>query len=164
MNVSRRNLLRKAWEASTALLGGAAIWTSWEMLRPLRDANAGGVMKVGNPADYKLGTATYVREGRFWIVNAEGHLRALSQKCSHLGCGVPFCESSGFFECPCHGSKFNIGGEWITGPAPRGMDQHPLAIVGHDLTVDTSTKTPGPDHGSAKFSSKSLGPSCEGGQ
>ena len=36
---------------------------------------------------------------------------ALYQKCVHLGCRVPWCETSQWFECPCHGSKYNRVGE-----------------------------------------------------
>ena len=34
----------------------------------------------------------------------------LYQRCVHLGCRVPFCASSKWFECPCHGSKYNFAG------------------------------------------------------
>ena len=48
---------------------------------------------------------------------------ALYQKCVHLGCRVPFCETSQWFECPCHGSQYNRVGEKKGGPAPRGLDR-----------------------------------------
>jgi cytochrome b6-f complex iron-sulfur subunit len=48
---------------------------------------------------------------------------ALYQKCPHLGCRVPNCVSSQWFECPCHGSQYNQVGEKRGGPAPRGMDR-----------------------------------------
>ena len=47
---------------------------------------------------------------------------ALYQKCVHLGCRVPWCQQSQWFECPCHGSKYNRVGEKRGGPAPRGLD------------------------------------------
>ncbi len=65
-----------------------------------------------------------------YVVNANNHLFALSQKCPHLGCHVPFCESSGRFECPCHGSIFDLAGEYITGPSPRGMDRYDVTLDG----------------------------------
>ena len=37
----------------------------------------------------------------------EAGLVALYWKCPHLGCTVPECVSSQWFECPCHGSKYN---------------------------------------------------------
>ncbi|HYV58837.1 MAG TPA: Rieske 2Fe-2S domain-containing protein [Acidimicrobiia bacterium] len=63
---------------------------------------------------------------------------ALYQKCVHLGCRVPWCESSQWFECPCHGSKYNRVGEKKGGPAPRGLDRFVLQVSGGQISVDTS--------------------------
>jgi len=63
---------------------------------------------------------------------------ALYQKCVHLGCRVPWCDSSQWFECPCHGSKYNRVGEKKGGPAPRGLDRFVLQVSGGEITVDTS--------------------------
>ena len=52
---------------------------------------------------------------------------ALYQRCVHLGCRVPWCQSSQWFECPCHGSKYNAVGEKRDGPAPRGLDRFVVA-------------------------------------
>ena len=68
---------------------------------------------------------------------AQGYV-ALYQKCPHLGCRVPWCQTSQWFECPCHGSKYNRVGEKRGGPAPRGMDRFPLAVTGGSIFVDKS--------------------------
>lgn len=162
MAMTRRHLLRTGWKFGAALLAAAAGWTSWELLRPLATVGASGKIKLGSPENYKPGTATFVNQGRLWVANAGGHYFALSQKCPHLGCRVPFCESSGRFECPCHGSVFDIGGEWITGPSPRGMDQHPLTVDDGVLVVDTSKRINGPDRGATAFLSDPTGPACIG--
>jgi cytochrome b6-f complex iron-sulfur subunit len=159
---SRRRLLRHGWRSGGGLLAAAAGWTSWEVLHPRSGASASAKVRIGGTGDYAAGTATFVRAGRFWMVNADGHLLALSQKCPHLGCRVPFCESSGRFECPCHGSVYDIGGEWIHGPAPRGMDRFPLALDGDTIVVDTSKRLDGPDHGASAFLSDPKGPPCAG--
>ena len=62
---------------------------------------------------------------------------ALYQKCVHLGCRVPWCQSSQWFECPCHGSKYNRVGEKQGGPAPRGLDRFVLEVSGGNIIVDT---------------------------
>jgi cytochrome b6-f complex iron-sulfur subunit len=65
-------------------------------------------------------------------------LTALWQRCVHLGCRVPSCESSQGFECPCHGSKYNRHGEYEAGPAPRNLDRFSVAVNGAgELIVDT---------------------------
>ena len=77
---------------------------------------------------------------------AQGYV-ALYQKCPHLGCRVPWCQTSQWFECPCHGSKYNRVGEKRGGPAPRGMDRFALEVAGGDVIVDTSIPIPGPPIG-----------------
>ena len=69
----------------------------------------------------------------------EPSLMALWQRCVHLGCRVPACESSQGFECPCHGSKYNFHGEYQDGPAPRNMDRFVLEVDPNteDLIIDT---------------------------
>ncbi len=162
MELSRRRLLIAGWKIGGGLLGVIAGWTSWELLRPLKTAGAAGKITVGSAGGFQQGTATYFGQGRFWVVNANGHLFALSQKCPHLGCRVPFCDSSGRFECPCHGSVFDIGGEWIKGPSPRGMDQFEISLDGDNVVVDSSKRITGADHGAKAFYSDPKGPPCAG--
>jgi cytochrome b6-f complex iron-sulfur subunit len=77
---------------------------------------------------------------------AQGYV-ALYQKCPHLGCRVPWCQTSQWFECPCHGSKYNRVGEKRGGPAPRGMDQFVLSVSGSSIVVDTGVVVQGPPIG-----------------
>jgi len=160
MRLTRRDLLRRGWKLGGTILGVALAWTTYEALRPLAGAGGGGPVTLGNPADFKPGTATYFNEGRLWLANAGGHFFALSQRCPHLGCRVPFCQSSGRFECPCHGSVFDIGGEYVQGPAPRGMDRFELGLTNGVLVADTGKLLPGPDRGNQDFLIPPLGPPC----
>jgi cytochrome b6-f complex iron-sulfur subunit len=160
MSMNRRDLLRTGWKLGGTLLAAAAGWTTYEALRPLAGGASGGRVTLGNPTAFGPGSATYFNEGRLWLANASGRFFALSQKCPHLGCRVPFCESSGRFECPCHGSVFDIGGEYIQGPSPRGMDRYELTVVDGELVADTTKLVPGPDRGARAFRTPPLGPSC----
>lgn len=160
--VSRRNFLVTGWKVGGVLLIGAAGYTAYEALRPLATGATGGKIAVGSTSSFGEGTSTYVPAGRLYVVNASRHLFALSQKCPHLGCKVPFCESSGRFECPCHGSVFDLAGEWIKGPAPHGMNQYALSLDGQTVIVDTSKETTGPDRGAHAYLTPPKGPSCIG--
>jgi cytochrome b6-f complex iron-sulfur subunit len=160
VRLNRRELLRRGWEIGGTLLGVSLGWTAYEALRPLAGSAGGGSITLGSPADFQPGTATYFTEGRLWLVNANGHFFALSQRCPHLGCRVPFCKTSGRFECPCHGSVYDIAGEYVQGPAPRGMDRFELRLDKGTLVVDTGTLIPGPDRGKRDFLTPPLGPPC----
>jgi cytochrome b6-f complex iron-sulfur subunit len=87
---------------------------------------------------------------------------ALYQKCVHLGCRVPWCQSSQWFECPCHGSQYNRVGEKKGGPAPRGLDRFALTVdSGNNVTVDTSkTAFQGPPIGTNTTGQEAEGPHC----
>ena len=68
-------------------------------------------------------------DGTYWI--------ALYQRCVHLGCTVPFRNDCVSFKCPCHGSHYNVTGEWLDGPAPRSLDRFQMSLNGEDVVVHT---------------------------
>jgi cytochrome b6-f complex iron-sulfur subunit len=84
----------------------------------------------------------------------------LYQRCPHLGCRVPFCESSQWFECPCHGSKYNRVGEKTAGPAPRGMDSFLADLNGRSVTVSTGVIYNGAPIGVDTTKQQPEGPLC----
>ena len=85
---------------------------------------------------------------------------ALYQRCVHLGCKVPFCVASQWFECPCHGSKYNKAGEYKLGPAPRGLDRFAITVDGDTVTVDTVFVITGPPRGTNTTGQEKEGPFC----
>ena len=70
-------------------------------------------------------------DGSLWI--------ALYQRCVHLGCTVPFRNDCQSFKCPCHGSHYNVSGEYLDGPAPRSLDRFLLSFQGDSVVVSTGT-------------------------
>jgi cytochrome b6-f complex iron-sulfur subunit len=87
---------------------------------------------------------------------------ALYQKCPHLGCRVPTCATSQWFECPCHGSQFNRVGEKKGGPAPRGMDRFAVSINNGSVVIDTGAVFGGPSIGTNTTGQEAEGPHCVG--
>lgn len=64
-----------------------------------------------------------------WVVDSDGsYWLALYQVCVHLGCKVPFRDDCNSFKCPCHGSHYNIDGEYLDGPAPRSLDRFTMSF------------------------------------
>lgn len=161
--------------------GAAVIAFLW----PGASVGFGSKIKAGPLADVLNQVNTkkepfYVPEGRFYInpypkedvskaekVYAAGVVEgmqagvvALYQKCVHLGCRVPWCKSSQWFECPCHGSKYNRVGEKKGGPAPRGLDRFAVSVVGGQIVVDTKTVILGPAIGTNTTGQEQEGPHC----
>lgn len=77
------------------------------------------------------------------------NVRALYQRCPHLGCKPNPCIRNFWLECPCHGSRYDrlgvkVDGEAF-GPAPRGMDRFSVTVDGDGkLTINTGKITLGP--------------------
>ena len=85
---------------------------------------------------------------------------AVYQKCVHLGCRVPWCESSRWFECPCHGSRYNGWGEYQFGPAPRGLDRFAARIENGQVIVNTQNVITGPSRGAGVLDQPPEGAHC----
>jgi cytochrome b6-f complex iron-sulfur subunit len=138
--ITRRQFLGVIWGASfVALVGqfGAALFNFFQPRTV--EGGFGGKVNAGLVKEYKPGTVSYVQGGHFYISRLDnGNLLALWQRCTHLGCTVPYVKSKGQFQCPCHGSIFNTKGEVLGGPAPRPMDLFPIEIVAGRIIVDTS--------------------------
>ena len=77
------------------------------------------------------------------------NVRALYQRCPHLGCKPNPCEKNFWLECPCHGSRYDRLGQKALGstygPAPRSMDRFAATVEADGtLVLDTSKITLGP--------------------
>ena len=158
--MDRRRFLGWTWRALAVGLAAEAGWTTYDLLVPRPTGGFGGVVEAGAEGAFPEGDVRYFPAGRFYVTRVQGDLVALYQKCTHLGCRVPYCESSGRFECPCHGSVFNRRGEYLDGPAPRGMDAFPLRVENGKVLVDTGIVHEGPPKGVLTFRDEPGGPSC----
>ncbi|HEX2063731.1 MAG TPA: ubiquinol-cytochrome c reductase iron-sulfur subunit [Acidimicrobiales bacterium] len=185
LEVTRRQFLNRGVTGFFALGLGAFGASSLAFLWPSLSGGFGAKVTAGKLEELldEINTKrepVYVPEGRTWITTypkealgaAKGvytgavlagmqqGIVALYQKCPHLGCRVPWCNSSQWFECPCHGSQYNRVGEKKGGPAPRGMDRFGVEIQGGTIVVDTSTVVQGPAIGTDTTGQEAEGPHC----
>ncbi|HEV8564237.1 MAG TPA: Rieske 2Fe-2S domain-containing protein [Actinomycetota bacterium] len=179
--VSRRDFFRHSLLISLAVFGAQFGGASLAFLWPNLKGGFGSTIAAGSLEGIKseiqdTGQPAYNGAGRFYLVRyggsatddadyvavgaaAEG-IMPLYQRCPHLGCRVPFCVSSRWFECPCHGSKYNGAGEYQLGPAPRGLDRFPITVDGGNVFVDTAQVILGPSRGTDTISQPAQGPFC----
>jgi Rieske Fe-S protein len=92
---------------------------------------------IGSPKDGESPASIAPGEGRVMRIagspaavsrDREGHLRAVTATCPHLGCLVRWNDAEKTWDCPCHGSRFSPDGRVLNGPAVA-----PLAPVGTRL-------------------------------
>ncbi len=55
-----------------------------------------------------------------------GALHAVSPVCTHQGCQVAFNPVECSWDCPCHGSRFDVDGRVLHGPAKRALEKKRL--------------------------------------
>ncbi len=187
IGVSRRQFFNRAaitLTSASLLTFAAASFVAF--LWPFATGGFGGRVRVGKKDEIistirSSGGFFYAPEARSWITEypagalpkgkaayqaplipgLEAGLIAMWQKCPHLGCRVPQCVSSQWFECPCHGSQYNHVGEKKGGPAPRGMDHFALTVsASGDVVIDTGTPYTGQPIGTNTTGQEAEGPHC----
>jgi glycine/D-amino acid oxidase-like deaminating enzyme/nitrite reductase/ring-hydroxylating ferredoxin subunit len=79
-----------------------------------------------DPADVPAGEARVVGKGldKTGVYrDPDGHLHAVSLRCTHLGCLLRFNGAERSWDCPCHGSRFDVDGDVLEGPAVKPLPQ-----------------------------------------
>ncbi len=174
--LSRRQLMRVALGTGIGLwlleVGAGTIGFIW----PNLSGGFGAPIQIGALEDVKTANSTlpidegfpaYYAEARAFVIlvdpaqqrflpgedqTGDGtalNVRALYQRCPHLGCKPNACERNFWLECPCHGSRYDRLGIKADGaaygPAPRSMDRFSITVDDKGvLTVNTGKITLGP--------------------
>jgi glycine/D-amino acid oxidase-like deaminating enzyme/nitrite reductase/ring-hydroxylating ferredoxin subunit len=92
-------------------------------LSQYRDWFTGGEVKSAQ--EIAPGEGAIVREGTRKVAayrDDAGELHVLSAVCSHLGCIVSWNGAEKSWDCPCHGSRFDVTGEVLHGPASKALE------------------------------------------
>jgi len=170
--ISRRALLRRSLGAAVGLtvvegLGGTVgfLWSaSTAASRRVRVGTLAELIALNAGLPIEDGFPAYVPDARAFVLtidpargwqpgvdpNGDGtalNVRALSQRCPHLGCRPNPCVEDFWFHCPCHQSRYDRLGIKAAGlgPAARGMDRLALEVDGKGvLTVETGRIALGP--------------------
>ena len=174
--LSRRELLRGSLAAGMGLWLLEVTAGTIGFLWPNLAGKFGGDVKIGTFDDVKTansslpisdGFPAYVSAAKAFVVlidpaqqrfipgadtTGDGtsvNVRALYQRCPHLGCKPNPCLKNFWMECPCHGSRYDRLGIKAQGPAyvpaPRGMDRFATKVdADGTLVINTGKITLGP--------------------
>ncbi|MFO1539517.1 MAG: ubiquinol-cytochrome c reductase iron-sulfur subunit [Chloroflexota bacterium] len=172
--LSRRQLIRRSLGAGVGLWLLEVLGGTLGFLWPNLSSGFGGIISLGTVdavamnaaapgASLKDGAPSYFSDARAFISLVDPNLgfidgdspdgsgdntnvRTMYQRCPHLGCKPNFCTVNYWFECACHGSRYDRLGTKVLeyGPAPRGLDRFAHTVAGGVLSIDTSKITLGP--------------------
>ena len=172
--VSRRTLLRRSLGTAIGVwlveVGGGLVSAVWPV-----SGRATPRVRVGTRSDLIAfnaglpiadGFPAYVPDARAFVMTIDParpwqpgsdptgdgtalNVRAVSQRCPHLGCRPNPCVEDFWFRCPCHQSRYDrlgIKAAGVTyGPAARSMDRYAIEVDRDGvLTIDTSHVALGP--------------------
>ena len=143
---SRRSFLNKLWIGLGFVALAEFVAVAVAFLRPVKSKdsqNTNASIIVAGPVDkFARPSVTAFVRGRFYLVRlADSGFLALSSKCTHLGCSLPWVEKENRFVCPCHASAFDMTGTVISAPAPRALDTFRVFIENNVVKVDTAVRT-----------------------
>ena len=144
--LTRRDFVRRAALGCAAVCGiagcaknGAPVGNATGQFSANAVKNADGTFTVKNIGNLAAGEvrAFTLPDGApaVLVAPAAGKLIALSAECTHAGCEVAWRADEHDFHCPCHNSKFTIGGKVISGPAKEPLPRYDVKMAGADAIV-----------------------------
>jgi len=112
LSQSRRNFIK----AVILAVGSAALLRRY--LTPLARPDARPIVTLDR-SDLPANGALVFKDSGAAMISANGSFYALDLACTHLGCMVNVNPAD--ISCPCHGSRFNLRGEVLQGPAQKPL-------------------------------------------
>ena len=117
-----------------------------------------GWVRVGAVQDVRAKGVELLPEVPAYVVaNPPRTPIAFLARSTHLGEPIRYCESSMWFEDPAHGTKFDRLGNYVAGPAPRGLDRLATIVLDGVIWVNPNEITTGPPR---ELTSLPAGPVC----
>lgn len=140
-------------------LGMAAIIVGFGIVRDASASPGPDWVRVGSTQQVNGSHVTFVASIPAYVVSTSDGLIGLYARDPHLGEPIEYCQSSGYFEDPSHGSKFDLMGYYALGPAPHGLDRLAVQTVGDEVWVNPLARTEGAPRGEPR-AARPTGPFC----
>lgn len=110
--------------------GSAEVWTD---VGPLADIPEGKLARKNIIISQNAGWGEFNSQKLVWVIRSGEKITVFTAVCPHLGCTVNAKEEA--FICACHNSKWDVAGNAVAGPTPRGLDVLEHKIEGDVLKV-----------------------------
>lgn len=125
--VKRRDFLGLAALGAFASAVGVVFAGVIRLPRPSLLPEPSQKYKIGEPSSYPADEVRKLEGKNVFVSRDEKGFFAVSAVCTHLGCIVK--RSDDGYDCPCHGSRFDLRGTVVIGPAPRELDWFAMSLA-----------------------------------
>lgn len=137
----RRQFL--GWLSGIGIVGSAVAgaFSTFVFMKPRATYGQPNRFRLGKPEEFPSGSRIAIDTKRVCIVREGDKLAAISTTCTHLGCIV--APSATGFQCPCHGSQFDVDGNVTGGPAPKPLAWYKVSLTPNgEIEVDKDNEIP----------------------
>lgn len=133
--IPRRSFL--AWLSGAGIVGSlmAGVFSTFVFMKPRVTYGQPNRFLIGRPEEFPSGARVAIDTKRVCIVREGNKVAAISTTCTHLGCIIAPSQTG--FQCPCHGSQFDVDGNVTGGPAPKALSWYQVSLTpSGELEVD----------------------------
>ena len=119
-------------------LGVAGVIAAYLRPRTRGERVAERVVSAGPLANLTIGEGRLVRHGTtpFYIVRLDAvRVIALSAVCTHVRCILNYDRERHGLVCPCHGGRFDLAGNVLSGPPPRALASYDVSVRAGEIFV-----------------------------
>ena len=106
---------------------------AWTEVGPLADIPEGKLTRKNVIVSQIAGWGEFNSQKLVWVLKNGEKITVFTAVCPHLGCTVNAKEEA--FICACHNSKWDVAGNAVAGPTPRGLDVLEHKVEGDVLQV-----------------------------
>ncbi len=135
----RRRFLNFILGSGTFALLGAVLYPVLRFILPPETSEAAtSSVTAGQVGDLKPGAGKIFRFGNqpgLLVMTAGGQYKAFSAVCPHLQCTVQYRADMGQIWCACHNGMFNLNGQVVSGPPPKGLEEFKVDLRGDEIVV-----------------------------
>jgi cytochrome b6-f complex iron-sulfur subunit len=140
MDSRRRSVITWIGKGLAALGGAGGLLLAGRFVQPYPRRDRSREVELGPAADLPQGAVRHLPDADVYVIHGVGGIYAVSGRCTHLGCSVAHRPSG--FDCPCHGARFDLEGQPVSGPATRPLRWLRLALRGQSLVLELDHTVP----------------------
>ena len=135
----RRGFLHAILGGGTLALLGATVYPVLRFVLPPKVSEAvTSSVVAGQVGELAAGAGKIFKFGNrpgLLIMTPSGEYRAFSAACTHLECTVQYRGDLKQIWCACHNGFFDLNGQVVAGPPPKGLEAYKVDLRGTEIVV-----------------------------